>query len=65
MGRVRGLGMGESPGAMVSVTGARTCAAVVSSVVGQRSHWELLLMMLLWLLRMLSDSDLMELAVLS
>ena len=63
MGRVRGLGVGESPG--VSVTGARTCAAVVSSVVGQRSHWELLLMMLLWLLRMLSDSDLMELAVLS
>ena len=66
MGRVRGLGVGESPGEMVSVTGARTCAAVVSSVVGQRSHWELLLlMMLLWLLRMLSDSDLMELAVLS
>ena len=64
MGRVRGLGVGESPGEMVSVTGARTCAAVVSSVVGQRSHWELLLMML-WLLRMLSDSDLMELAVLS
>ena len=58
MGRVRGLGVGESPG-------ARTCAAVVSSVVGQRSHWELLLMMLLWLLRMLSDSDLMLLAVLS
>ena len=66
MGRVRGQGAGASPG-VVSVTpalgwcGAGAGGAVVSSVVGQRSHWELLLMML-W---MFSDSLRMEFAVLS
>ena len=69
MGLVRGDGAGESPGAVVRVTGALIgwcgAGAVVSSVVGQRSHWELLLMLLWMLLRMLSDSDRMELAVLS
>ena len=69
MGRVRGHGAGESPGAVVRVTGGLIgwcgAGAVVSSVVGQRSHWELLLMLLWMLLRMLSDSDRMELAVLS
>jgi len=69
MGLVRRDGAGESPGAVVRVTGALIgwcgAGAVVSSVVGQRSHWELLLMLLWMLLRMLSDSDRMELAVLS
>lgn len=60
MGRVRGQGAGPSPpGALRG--GVAEGGAVVSSVVGQRSHWELLLMML-W---MFSDSDRMELAVLS
>lgn len=62
IGLVRGEGAGESPGARIGWCGA---GAVVSSVVGQRSHWELLLMLLWMLLRMLSDSDRMEFAVLS
>ena len=46
---------------LVRGEGTGDCSAVVSSVVGPRSHWELLT----WQLRRLSDSDLMELAVLS
>ena len=46
---------------LVRGEGTGDCSAVVSSVVGPRSHWELLT----WQLRRLSDSDLMEFAVLS
>ena len=46
---------------LVRGEGTGDCSAVVISVVGPRSHWELLT----WQLRRLSDSDLMELAVLS